>query len=134
MPTSTRAQMLWLILLAVFLSGCATSTERMDDLDHTLRNYKKTIRWADFDSAYGFRKWEAGSQSSPPESLKNVRVTRYEVGNSDLSTDKMSYTQVVRISSYLLDSARERQLTDQQKWEYDEENGHWFLISEMPEF
>lgn len=134
MPTSNRVQMLWLIMLAVFLGGCATSTERLDDLDRTLRNYKKTIRWADFDTAYSFRKWEEGSRSVPPESLKNVRVTRYEVGKSDLSSDKMSYIQMVRIFYYRLDSARERQLTDRQKWEYDEEKGHWYLTSEMPEF
>ncbi len=134
MPTSTLARALWSILLAMFLVGCATSTQRLDDLDHTLRNYKKMIRWADFGSAYTFKKWEQGDQAAPPASLENVRVTRYEVGNTHLSTDKMTYTQTVRISYYLMDSARERQLMDHQKWVFDKEKGRWFLISDIPKF
>lgn len=124
----------WLILMAVFLVGCATTTERMDDLDNTLRAYKKSIRWADFAAAYSFRKWQEGDVQAPPESLKDVRVTRYEVGNSQLSKDKLSYSQVVKISYYRMDSAREREIIDRQRWEYDETSARWMLVSEIPAF
>lgn len=130
-----RRQGLWLLLpLVLFLGGCASTTERMDDLGDTLRNYKKSIRWAQFEQAYSFRKRQDGSDAMPQQSLENVRVTKYTEGGSQLSADKLHFSQTVRISYYLLDSPREREVTDQQQWVYDSEKGRWELTSELPKF
>jgi len=134
MPKFAPAHTLWLLLPVLFLSACATTSGRLDDLDRTLKNYDRAIRWGQFDAAYSFRKWEPNTQPAAPKSLQNLRVTQYKVLSTDLSIDKQSYTQVVKISYYLLDSPRERQTTDRQKWEYDEEQKRWWLASEIPAF
>ena len=134
MPKFTPANALWLLLPALLLSACATTSARMDSLDRTLKDYDRAIRWGQFDAVYAFRKWEDDQRPVAPKSLQNLRVTQYKVLSSDLSIDKLSYTQVVKIHYYLLDSPRERQVTDRQKWKYDEEQKRWWLISEIPAF
>ncbi len=134
MSKSTPANILWLLLAALLLSACATTSARMDSLDRTLKDYDRAIRWGQFDAVYAFRKWGDEQRPVASKSLQNLRVTQYKVLSSDLSPDKLKYTQVVKIHYYLLDSPRERQVTDRQKWEYDEEQKRWWLTSEIPAF
>lgn len=136
MPPTLPAKPLWLLLLALSLGACAaiSENERMTGLDNTLKNYERAIRWADFDAAYGFHRWGDGDDPTPPKRLGNVRVTQYQLVNSHMATDNLSYTQTVRISYYLLDSPRERQIIDRQRWEYDEKAGRWWLASPPPQF
>ncbi len=134
MPKLIPAKTLWLLLPALLLGACATTSGRMDDLDRTLKNYDRAIRWGQFDAVYAFRQWKDEERPTAPQSLKNLRVTQYKVLSTDLSIDKQRYTQVVKIHYYLLDSPREREVTDRQKWEYDEEQKRWWLVSEIPAF
>jgi len=134
MSIFTPAKTLWLLLPVLLLSACATTSGRLDSLDRTLKDYDRAIRWGQFDAVYAFRKWEDEQRPVAPKSLQNLRVTQYKVLSTDLSIDKLHYTQVVKIQYYLLDSPRERQVTDRQKWEYDEEQKRWWLSSDIPAF
>lgn len=127
---------LWLLLPALLLSACASisKSERMDGLNNTLKNYKRDIRWGEFDAAWSFRLWGEDNREEPPEKLKDLRVTDYKVVNTHMSTDNLSYTQTVHISYHLADSPRVRKIIDRQKWEYDEEAKRWWLVSDVPQF
>jgi len=136
MPRSVPLKALWLLLPAVLLGACASldKNERLTSLDNTLKNYDRAIRWVQFDAAWAFHKWDEGERQAPPASLKNVRVTEYKVVATHMAVDNLSYTQTVHIAYYLLDSPRERRLTDRQRWEYDADAKRWWLVSEMPQF
>ncbi len=136
MPKFTHTHALWLLLPALLLSACAniSKSERMDDLNNTLKNYKRDIRWGEFDTAWSFRRWEEGKREEPPETLKGLRVTDYKVVNTHMGADNLSYTQTAHISYHLADSPSVRKIVDRQKWEYDGEAKRWWLVSNMPQF
>ncbi len=133
MSPRLRHRLPWLICL-LLLGACATTGQRLDALDHTLRQYEKAVRWAQFDAVYAHHRWSEDAQPTPPASLRNVRVTQYRVNNSKLAADKMHYRQTVTIHYYLLDSARERSLVHRQTWEYDPEQKRWLQTSPPPQF
>jgi hypothetical protein len=56
------------------------------------------------------------------------------VVNSLMSDDGLTLTQIVDIHYYNEENLRERQLTDQQTWIYDEENEIWVLDGPLPAF
>lgn len=121
------------LLTSLLLGACATA-DRLDALNQTLRAYEKAIRWAKFDIAYSFRKWDADEQPRLPARLKNVRVTGYEVGNSRFDEKTMTTTQFVTIRYYNTDTLRERSLEDKQRWKYFPEPKRWYLLSDLPDF
>lgn len=123
-----------LMVMALVLSACATTADRMDNLQQTLRSFEKAIRWAQFDTANSFRQWGVGEQPMLPEHYKNIRVTSYQPMNVQFTPDKMGATQSVTIRYYRTDTSREESLRHDQKWEYSEKNKRWYLVSELPKF
>lgn len=121
-------------LLLLGLAGCATTADKMDRLNRTLRAYEKNIRWAKFDAAYSFHKWEAGEQPSIPRHLKEIRVTGYDVTGTHFDPKTMTATQTVSIRYYSMETSRERTLEDRQRWQYNEDIKRWQLISPPPTF
>jgi len=124
-----------LLLLAAFLSGCASIDERKKSVtfDVTTRHYETAIRWADYATANAYR-IQTGAPSPDPESLKHFRVTSYETVNTELNEDQTRATITVQIRYYDDERMTEQTLTDRQVWEYDSKLEQWFLDSPLPAF
>ena len=121
-------------LLLIMLSACASTYDKMDKLNSTLRGYEKALRWAKFEMAYSFHKWDTEEQPSIPEYLKNIRLTSYSASNQNFNEDKMTATQSVSIRYYNQNNLRERSLEDKQRWKYFSDKKRWYLISKPPTF
>ena len=126
-----------LLLLAIFISGCASMDERKKTvlLDHATRHYESAIRWGDYATANAFRLQDsANTQATSPENLKRFRVTSYETLNVVLNEDETEAHIVVQIRYYDEERMKEVTLTDRQTWEYDTEAELWHLDSPLPAF
>ena len=121
-------------LLLITLGACATTYDKMDKLNMTLRGYEKALRWAKFDMAYSFHKWDSKELPSLPKHLKNIRITSYSVSNQNFNEDDMTAKQKVTIRYYNQNDLRERSLEDKQSWEYFSDKSRWYLVSKPPTF
>jgi hypothetical protein len=61
-------------------------------------------------------------------------VTNYKVKQTIISEDQAKIIQIVDFQYYRLTDVTVKTLIDRQKWEYDEEQGRWFLQSDLPAF
>ena len=115
--------------------GCAGFSDRGKSLDKLTRAYEKHIRWGKFEEARAFQK---GPQEFLTDSerrrLQNIRVTGYDMLNSHVSEDQSTAVLMVRIRYFNDEYAIEKTFIDQQKWQFDEEGEHWFLVSPIPSF
>ncbi|MGB7934861.1 MAG: hypothetical protein WCH04_22080 [Gammaproteobacteria bacterium] len=126
-----------LLLLAAFLSGCASMDERKKTvmLDNATRHYESAIRWGDYATANAFRLQDsADAPATSPENLKRFRVTSYETLNTVLNEDETEAHIVVQIRYYDEERMKEVTLTDRQTWKYDAEAGLWHLDGPLPAF
>ncbi len=136
MPITRRSQTLsflsgsGLSLAVLLLGACATQGEIMDDLNKTLRGYEKAVRWAEFDAAYSYHKWEADQEASTPTNMENIRVTKYESSNQRFDQQQLAMKQTVTLHYYNTDDLRERSLKHRHEWKYFPENKRWYLISD----
>ncbi len=121
-------------LLLITLGACATTYDKMDKLNMTLRAYEKALRWAKFDTAYSFHKWDANEQPSLPKHLKDIRLTNYSVSNQSFDEDSMTAKQTVTMRFYNQNNLRERSLETKQRWKYFPDKKRWYLMSEPPTF
>lgn len=125
---------LTICLLLIVLGGCATTFDKMDRLNSTLRGYEKALRWAKFDIAYSYHKWDSTEQPAIPKHLKNIRLTNYGVSNSSFNEKEMTAKQTVTMGFYNKNNLRERSLEDKQRWKYFPDEKRWFLMSKPPSF
>jgi hypothetical protein len=126
-----------LLLMAAFLSGCATMDERKKTvtLDRTTRQYESAIRWGDYEAANAYRLQEGTGAPTPnPASLKPFRVTAYEILSTMLNADETEALIVVQINYYDEDRMKVETLTDRQTWKYDADLEVWYLDSPLPAF
>jgi hypothetical protein len=126
-----------LLLLATFLTGCASMDERKKTvmLDRATRNYESAIRWGDYATANVYRLQDsADTRATRPEDLKRFRVTSYETLNTVINEDETEAQIVVQIKYYDEERMKEETLTDRQTWEYDTEAELWHLDSPLPAF
>ncbi len=136
MPITRRGKTLYFLswsglsLAALLLSACATQGEMMDDLNKTLRGYEKAVRWANFDAAYSYHKWDADQEASIPTNMENIRVTKYESSNQRFDQQKLVMKQTVTLHYYNTDDLRERRVKHRHEWKYFPENKRWYLISD----
>lgn len=121
-------------LTSLLLGACATTYDKMDKLNQTLRGYEKALRWAKFDMAHSFRKFDAGKETSPPAHLKNIRITVYDVTRQHFDEKTMTAELTVSISYYNVENLREHSLQDKQSWKFFPEQKRWYLMSELPGF
>lgn len=121
-------------IMALVLGACSTTADKQDKLERTVRGYEKALRWAKFDMAYSYFKWESGEQPVVPKDLKSIRLTTYRISNRKFDEESMTASQVVTIRYYNQSDLRERELEDHQKWKYFSDEKRWFLISKPPEF
>lgn len=125
---------LTICLSLMLLSACATTVDKMDQLDRTLKGYEKALRWARFDMAYSFHKWDTKELPTIPAHLKNIRLTSYKVSNSSFDEITMTAKQNVTLRFYSQDDPRERTLETKQSWKYFPANKRWYLMNEPPTF
>lgn len=136
-PSSIKHTMVTLIAIcftALVLGACATTADKADKLERTVRGYEKALRWAKFDMAYSYFKWDSGEQPVVPKDLKLIRITTYRIANRNFDEEAMTASQVVTIRYYNQSDLRERELEDHQKWKYFHDEKRWYLISKPPEF
>jgi hypothetical protein len=126
-----------LLLLATFLSGCASMDERKKSvmLDRATRNYESAIRWGDYATANIYRLQDsAEAQATSPANLERFRVTSYETLNTVINKDETEARIVVQIRYYDEERMKEVTMTDRQTWKYDTEAELWHLDSPLPAF
>ena len=121
-------------LLVITLGACATTYDKMDRLNSTLRAYEKALRWAKFDMAYSFHKWYENEPPSLPKHLKDIRLTSYSASNQSFNEDNMTAKQTVSIRYYNQNNLRERSLENKQRWKYFSDKKRWYLMSKPPIF
>ena len=121
-------------MLLLLPGACASTADKMDRLNNVLRGYEKALRWAKFDIAYSYHKWESTEQPSIPDYLKNIRLTNYGASNKSFDEETMTAKQTVKISFYNKNDLRERSLEDKQRWKYFSDEKRWYLMSKPPTF
>jgi hypothetical protein len=126
-----------LTLLLLLFTGCASVDEKKKamTLDSTIRAYESTIRWGDFETAYGFIKQDEVEEPGPdPHDLKGIKVTAYKSSIISVSEDGTEAQVVAEISYYNENRMSVVDLVDRQTWHYDEERGKWYLVVPLPDF
>lgn len=127
---------LLMLLVAILLAGCP-QTQEDKSLSKTLSEYETFVRWAQWDAATNFV--AAEYQQEHPitrldlERLRLFRVTQYLVRSSTPVDNGDGLLQMVEIRMFNKNQARERTITDEQYWKYDQDSKRWFLHSGLPD-
>lgn len=101
----------------------------------SLLHYERALRWQDYDVVVGFHKNEYKMLTPEKRAyLKHFRVTGYNVISSRMDPDQRHATQTVEIKYYNTDYQVVRNLTVQNRWEFDEKSQHWYLQNPLPDF
>lgn len=135
--TISMRRLVPLALLLLLLTGCTTVDEKKKSmtLHSTMRAYESTIRWGDFETAYGFIKLDDAEDPGPdPSDLKAIKVTAYTSRITSVSEDGMEAQVVAEISYYNERRMSVVELVDRQTWRFDLEAGKWYLAVPLPAF
>lgn len=126
-----------LSMFVLFIIGC-TSLQgkwRLAQFEDISYAYGQAMRWGDYDVASGFRKKQESDHGAwNVDKLDKIRVTSYELLNSNPSEDKLRVHQSVKIRYFNVDQMKEKSLIDRQLWEYDDTEKAWYLQSGPPDF
>lgn len=124
-----------LLILAV-LQACGGRMGKKQNLDHTLYQYAKVMRWADYDQAANFINPKAEENVKPTElelnRFKQFGVSSYVPRPILPGPDENSVVQTVELKLYNIHTKREKVVVDRQLWRYDDEQKRWFLESGLP--
>ena len=126
-----------IIVLIVVITGCATLEEqkKMDSLDIVINSHENAIRWGYYEMTESYiKKTEESQYTHDYSSLKNYKVTSYEVLKGKVEEDGMQAMQTVEIKYYHVKHLIEKVLIDKQLWEYDVSEKKWYLQSGLPVF
>ena len=127
----------WVVLMLLIL-GCASLEEEKENwmkFDETSTAYIRSLRWGEYEAAYGFKRLPGINDKLPDfQDLSDVRVTSYRVKQTVISEDEMIVMQIVDFQYYRMRNVTVRTITDRQKWEYDKDKERWYLLSDMPNF
>ncbi len=132
----TFTRLALLLAALTLITGCQTIGEmdQSNKLNDTLRRYAASMRWSHLDQAYGYLKPDIAAETEYPEDEDNIKVTSYEVIRSPIQTDETHAMQTARIEFVFIDRQVVRKITDNQKWEYMEEEKSWMRANPIPEF
>ncbi len=126
-----------LALLLLLFTGCSSVDEKKKSmtLQSTIRAYESTIRWGDYETAYGFINLDELEEPGPlPGDLKVFKVTSYLSSIISVSEDGTEAQVVAEISYYNERSMSVVDMVDRQTWQYDTEVGKWYLTVPLPDF
>ena len=130
-------RLITLTLLLLLFTGCSTVDEKKKSmtLQSTIRAYESTIRWGDFETAYGFIRLDDADNPGPdPSTLKGIKVTSYTSTISSVSEDGTEAQVVAEIRYYNDRRMSVVDLTDRQTWRFETETGRWYLAVPLPDF
>jgi len=125
------------ILLVLSLSGCAAvdDSKKTITYDKALWQYETAIRWVDFSTANSLRRLEDSSAYTPdPNTLRNIKVTSYDVINRTVSEDHAEVRLTVEIVYYNDRSMKLATIIDNQVWKYDPAIKSWYITTPLPPF
>ncbi len=122
--------------LALSLAACVAPGTRQDELLITIRSYEGAIRWGRIEGAYEFLKPDPDNPIEIPQGLDQIKVTGYERLTPVVPTDEEKHR--FRVTSAIryvhVDRQVERNITDQQVWEWDAEAKRWWRANPIPAF
>ena len=135
MPRQTNIKKTILTFAIVALSACASTPDELELLDKSFTLYERALRWQDYDLIIGFHKNERDKLTAERRKyLKQFRVTAYNVVYSKIEKDNKHASQVIEIKYYNDAYATVRELTLNNKWEYDDKALRWQLTNDLPDF
>ncbi len=122
--------------LAVLLLGCQ-QTKKSKGLSETLKQYETIVRWAQWDAAVDFISPEYLEEHPisrlEMDRLRLFRVTQYILRSSTPVDGAKGLIQMVELRIFNKNQARERTITYEQNWQYDEKRDRWLLHSGLPD-
>ena len=124
-----------LIGLVVVLSACAEVSTRNTQLDLTLIQYEKALRWSGVEQTNQFRKEPINFSSRQLAMFKKIKVTGYDVIQTSYRDDKLKQLQIIQLVEirYVNEETQvERKFSEQQIWEWDKDTKRWWLVSPFP--
>ena len=124
-------------LVSVLCVACSSVSQvlRLQAFDETASRYAKAVRWSDFDSASYFLQHTDGDEKlALTKKLKRIKVTTYTVKKVKVGAKKDTVSQVVEINYYTLTNPIVKSTMDHQRWEYDDDEDRWYLVSGLPQF
>lgn len=121
---------------ALLLAGCATveKDKRAVALQAATNGYQSAIRWGYYETAFGYLHPDLRKDKPVPESLKDLRLTGYDVVQPPTMQDEDTAIQVVNIDYLYEDRQVVKRVSDRQVWKWDDELDSWWLKSGMPAF
>ena len=129
-------KLILIIIICALLSACGGRMSKKQSLDHTLYQYAKVMRWADFNTAMTFFSQDIDSVHKPSstdiERLKQFGVSSYVSSPILPGETDNQITQDVQMKLYNVHTKREKVIIDRQIWEYDGESKRWLLVSGLP--
>ena len=132
---SLRIRLSSAVLSLLLLVACASTQDEMYLLDKSFMAYERALRWQDYDVVIAFHKNEQEKLTvGQRKYLKQFRVTAYNVVFNSVEPDHKHASQVVELKYYKNDSITVRDLTLNNKWEYDDKTQHWYLTNPLPDF
>jgi hypothetical protein len=124
-------------LVLLLFCSCTTISEykKMEDLDNTLKAYSLYIKWSEFESASLLRTpGQAPSQYVDIKTLKDFKVTSYDVTKQFMPEKAKRMERVVEIGYYKKNQMNVKMITVQETWEYDPSSKKWLLKTPLPSF
>ena len=121
--------------LIMLLSACAEMSTRNTQLDLTLIQYEKTLRWAGIEQTNSYRKQPINFSSQQLAMFKKIKVTGYDIIQTSYSNSELKQllvNQLVEVRFINEDTQVERSFREQQTWEWDEVAKRWWLVSPFP--
>lgn len=122
--------------LIVLFSACAEMSTRNTQLELTLIQYEKTLRWSGIEQTNAYRKQPINFSPQQLAMFKKIKVTGYDTKQTSYSHTELKQLlvrQVVEVRFVNQDTQVERKYTEQQIWEWDEKAERWWLVSPFPE-
>lgn len=122
-------------LVALILAACQSMTGTGEDLQRSIREYNRLLRWQEGGEAVT-RFVQPGHQ---PDYLKRPRgetapyIVDYRVGTVSWLSPGSVAVVPVELDYYLLPSATVKTVVDNQEWRYTEGQG-WQITSPPPSF
>lgn len=125
-----------IIFLCLIVAACGGKMSKKQSLDHTLYQYQKVMRWADYNTAMSFFAPDLAEDKKPTrlevDRLRQFNISSYVAAPILPGEDENTIIQKVEMKLYNKHTKREKVVVDTQTWQYDKEVKRWWLVSGLP--
>ncbi len=134
-PFMKRLIPLILLIILSFI-GCASlaARNRMIDFETISKEYRHAFQLSEFTTAYQFIDPAVVKNELDVAKLKDTKIVKYKVINTDLAKDAFTVKQNVDIEYYQLDRLVLQTIQGGQLWKCRKEKKTWYLQTGMPDF